>query len=296
MQELPDHAKGLLVTGTGVLLLTPDSLLVRLIGLDPWDMVFWRGLLVAIGLAGFLAAYYRGQTAARFRAIGRSGTAVAVLFAAGTLFFIYALSRTTVANTLIIVSASPLMAAVFSRIFLREAVRPRTWAAILGALAGIVILLSGSLEDASKGASGLDGDFAALGTAACMAGNFTVIRRSKALNMVPAMAFSGLISAVTILPFAWPVALQPDQLWLMLLLGLVILPISFGLMTLGPRYLPAPEVGLIMLLETVLGPYWVWLVLGEAPGTRAFIGGAVVIAVLALHSILGLRAQRAARR
>lgn len=295
MRDLPDHAKGLLITATGVLVLTPDSLLVRLIGLEPWDMVFWRGLLTAIGLTLWLAAYYRGETVARFRAVGRSGSAVAVLFALSTLFFIYALGRTTVANTLIIVSAAPLIAAVFSRVFLREAVRPRTWAAILVALAGIVILLSGSLEDARSGAGSLDGDLAAFGTALCMAGNFTILRRAKALNMVPAMALSGLLSAVTILPFAWPVALQPEQVGPMLLLGLLVLPVSFGLMTLGPRYLPAPEVGLILLLETVLGPLWVWLVLGEAPGERALLGGVIVVAALAVHSALGLRAQSGRR-
>lgn len=296
MQGLTDHAKGLLITTTGVLVLTPDSLMVRLIGLAPLNMVFWRGLLVAVGLTAFLAAYYRGQTPARFRAVGRAGAGVAVLFSISTLFFIFALSRTTVANTLIIVSASPLIAAGLSRALLREAVRPRTWAAILGALAGIVVLLSGSLRDAGNGAGSLAGDLAALGTATCVAGQITIVRRSKALNMVPAMALSGLLSAVAVLPFAWPVALQPAQLGLMLLLGLVVLPVSFGLFTLGPRYLPAPEVSLILLLETVLGPFWVWLVLGEAPGARALVGGAIVIGVLALHSALGLRAQAGPRR
>lgn len=291
MERLPDHLKGLVITTLGVLVLTPDSLLVRLIQIDPWTMVFWRGLLMFLAIGGFTLAYYRGEAPARLRATGRAGVAAVALFGTGTVLFVLALYNTSVANVLVIVAASPLIAAVYSRLFLAEPVALRTWAAIAAAIAGIAILAS----DSARGGTIL-GDLAALGTAACVGIGFSVVRHARARNMVPAMAVSGLVSALVALPLAAPASVPGDQIWLLLLLGLVVLPVSFGLLTLGPRYITAPEVGLIMLLETVLGPLWVWLVLTEEPSTHALVGGAVVIVALVGHSLAGLRAHRSRRR
>ena len=284
MDRLPDHVKGLLITGAGVLLLTPDTLLVRLIAIDPWTMIFWRGALVMLGLVAYLAWSDGRRVLARFRTDRGSTLAVALLFTVSAVLFILALDMTSVANTLIIVASSPLFAAIFGRIFLGEAVPTRTWAAIGATLGGIGVVVSGSL-----GGGTLPGDLAALGTAVCLAASLSLLRRTRARNMVPAMALSGLMSAVIALPLAAPFAMDMTQAGLMLLLGLIILPISFCLIMLGPRYLPAPEVGLIMLLETVLGPLWVWLVLGEAANARALLGGGIVIATLIVHSALAMR-------
>jgi len=284
MDRLPDHLKGLVLTFGGVLVLTPDSLLVRLIEADPWTMVFWRGALMALGLGGFLVLYHRRQTPARFRAMGANGLLVAVILAAGSVLFILALNNTSVANTLVIVAAAPLIAAVFSHAFLGEPASPRTWGAVVVALSGIVVLASGSARGGT-----LAGDLAALGTAVCMAGSLVLIRRVRSANMLPAMVLSGGLGALVVAPWTAPFSIAPDQTWLLLILGLVVLPVSFGLLTLGPRYLPAPEVGLILLLETVLGPLWVWLVIGEEPGQRALVGGAIVIGALVGHSLLMLR-------
>lgn len=284
MDRLPDHLKGLLLTVGGVLVLTPDSLLVRLIEADPWTMMFWRGALMALGLGGFLVLYHRRRTPARFRAMGANGLLVAVILAAGSVLFILALNNTSVANTLVIVAAAPLIAAVFSHAFLGEPASPRTWGAVVVALSGIVVLASGSARGGT-----LAGDLAALGTAVCMAGSLVLIRRVRSANMLPAMALSGGLGGLVVAPWAAPFSIAPDQIWLLLILGLVVLPVSFGLLTLGPRYLPAPEIGLILLLETVLGPLWVWLVIGEEPGQRALVGGAIVISALIGHSLLALR-------
>ncbi len=288
MGHLPDHIKGLLITTFGVLVLTPDSLLVRLIGLDSWSMIFWRGLLLMLVLTSVLAIYYRGQTLARFLAIGWSGLAVATLFSISSVLFILALHNTSVANTLVIVAAAPLIAAILSWVFLAEPVPWRTWMAILATLAGILVLAS----DSPRGGT-MAGDLAALGTAACMAAALSMIRRARALNMMPAMALSGGLSALLMIPFAAPLSVAPGEVWMLLVLGAVVLPVSFGLTSLGPRYLPAPEVALILLLETVLGPFWVWLVLEETPSARALTGGAVVVTALLLHSLVTLLAQRA---
>ena len=120
-----------------------------------------------------------------------------------------------------------------------------------------------------------------------------MMRHARAINMIPAMALSGLIVGLAALLVAEPAVLDRMQLTWMLVMGLFVVPVSFALIALGPRFLPAPEVSLLLLLETVLGPFWVWLALGEAPGPWALAGGAVVVATLAVHSVLALGRKRA---
>ncbi len=289
MGNLPDQVKGLLLTASGVVLLSPDSLFVRLIAIDQWTMIFWRGILFVVSLGIFLALSHGREAPARCREIGGMGLAIASLFTVSSILFIIALSNTSVANTLIIVSAAPVFSAMFNRIFLAESVAPRTWGAIVCAMAGIAVIVSDR-----GGGDGRLGDAAALGAALSIAISLSLLRRTRSRGLIPTMALSGLMSAVVVLPLAAPFALDAVQAGLMALLGLVILPIAIVLTLLGPRYLPAPEVGLILLLETVLGPFWVWLALGEDPGVRALIGGAIVIGALVVHSALGLRGERAA--
>ena len=288
MDGLPTQAKGLIIVVLGVLVLTPDTLLIRLIAVDHWTLLVWRGLLQALGLSVLVACFHGRDTLACFRAVGLAGYSAAFLFALGTVLFVVALSYTSVANTLIIVASAPFFAALASRVFLGEEIALRTWIAILVALGGIVLL---ALESLGSGA--LWGDLAALGVAMAMGGNFTVVRHARAVNMIPAMALSGVIVALVAAPIApSSVVLDDAQLAFMLAMGLFVVPVSFALITLGPRYLPAAEVSLLTQLEAVLGPLWVWLVIGEAPGPWGLAGGAVVIATLTIHSLLALRNQK----
>ena len=284
MHELPDHAKGMLITVAGVLAVTPDSLLIRLVSADFMTLMFWRGLLVCLTLAVGLFVVHKAQILAKFAAIGWPGIVFAGLFSLNSFSFVLAVETTTVANTLVLISAAPLFAAIIARLFLQETVRRRTWLAILAATAGIVVIVSGSL-----GGGALLGDLAALVTALGLAIQFNILRRYRAVNMIPAIAVGNLITALVSLPFADTLAIVPmDVLWLGLL-GVVVMPVAAALITTGPRYLPAPEVSLILLLETVVGPFLVWLALGEVPSGRAFLGGAIVVAALAGHATAALR-------
>ncbi len=163
----------------------------------------------------------------------------------------------------------------------------RTWLAIGAALTGIWITVSGDVSH-----SRLSGDLCAALAALCHACYLTVLRSSQKVDMTPTVALGGLLAALFAWPFATPLALTLSDALFSALLGLVVLPVSLVLIAIGPRYLPAPEINLIMLLEIVLGPYWVWLALGEEPGFRAFVGGAIVLATLILHSVAGLRRSR----
>ncbi len=287
MTDLSPHAKGLLITALGVLVLTPDSLLIRLVSADAWTLTFWRGVLYAVGMCAGIAAISRGRAWQQFLDMGRAGLLVGVIFGLGKVTFIISITHTTAANTLFIVSTSPLFAAMVAWLLMREPLSRRTWGAIAFALLGIGVIAS---EGVDRG--GVIGNVAALLTALVLGAIFALTRRYRERNMLPAMALSGLISAALVWPLAAPMSVSSSDMAALGVMGLVVLPLSFGLIFIGPRYIPAPEVSLVLLLEAVLGPYWVWLALGEEPGSRTLVGGSIVLATLAVHSLLRLSAER----
>ena len=294
MQGLSTHAKGIVITAAGVLVITPDTLLIRLIATDPWTLLACRSLLMGLAMTAGLALYYRSGTLACFRSIGGRGVLLSLLFAVAGILFVLALAYTSVANTLIIMSSAPLFAAFMSWLFLKEPVPPRTWLAVIATMGGVAIVVGGSVGGGNAGGGQLLGDLLAIAATAALAGCFTMIRSSREIDMIPAAALSGLIAGLAALPLASPFSLGTSDLGYLLLMGLLILPISFALTTIGPRYLPAPEVSLLMLLETFFGPLWVWLALREQPSAQALIGGAVIVTVLVVHSAVALRRTRTA--
>ncbi len=284
MPLLSRHIQGTLLTALGVLILTPDGLLVRLISADTWTVLFWRGLLMAIGIFGFYFLRYGKGAVDRIINTGLRGLQASVLFTISTIFFIQSLHNTSVANTLVILATTPLLAALISRLFLKERVNLSTWVAILVGCGGIAYIFKGSLSS-----DHLMGDCFALGAAFAMASQITTIRHAQNVDMVPTLGLSGLLVAVVALVMAGNVSVStPDMLYLMLL-GLIVLPLAFGLISVGPRYIPAAEVSLMMLLETFLGPLWVWLVIGEEPTQETMIGGTLVLATLAAHTLYNAR-------
>jgi len=289
MDHEESHLKGIVLVLLGVVLLSPDALLLRLISADHWTLLFWRGTLSALSLVTITLLLERPRGWQRFFSIGRSGALVAVIFAMGSVCFVFAILHTTVANALVIMSVSPLFAAILSHFFFGEAIPLRTWLAALAIIAGLVLVFAGSGD-------GLAGDLAALGVSVGLAINFVIIRKQKAVSMVPAMAWSGVIVALAVLPLAAPASLSGQSMHLMLLLGLVVVPVSLTLITLGPRYIPAPEAGLIMRLEALLAPLWVWLVLGEVPTMQTLLGGTIIISTLVLLSAATLKGRAQAAR
>lgn len=286
------HLIGMALALAGVLTLSPDALLIRLVDADRATLVFWRSLLQGTTLWVVLALYYRAHLSAVVVSMGRIGAAAALVFAASAILFVSSITLTSAANTLLILATAPLFAALISRVVLGERVPARTWAAIVAALAGIAIILSGSL-----GGGTLTGDLLGLGTAIGLATQLSIARHARAVNLVPALAAGTLLAALASgLTWAAPLSVSAgDALWLALL-GLLVLPVAFGLLTLAPRYIPSPEVSLIMQLEAILGPLWVWLGVGEVPPIATFVGGGIVLVTLVTHSTLGIRAHRRQRR
>ena len=281
------YARGFAMATVGIVVVSPDSLLVRLIETDVWTLLFWRGLLSALALGVFLVARHRSATPKILRTIGRLDVVAALLLAASMVLFVIAIRLTTVANTLVIFATMPLFAAGLGRVFLREAVPRQTWIAVATVLAGIAVIFAGSL-----GGGNPVGDLSAIGAAFSFAGALVICRRTRAVDMAPTVALSGLILAVVAAPLATPLAIDARSLAYLLVLGALVVPISCVLLVTAPRYLPAPDVALVMLLEAVLGPLWVWLVLAEVPARETFLGGAVILGTLILLAVHGVRHNR----
>lgn len=282
--RLSPHATGLLLTTIGVLVLSPDSLLIRLVDTDAWTTLFWRGALMGLTILTATAVWQRGGAIAQVRSMGRAGFAVAVLFAAQFTLFLTSITHTSVANTLVIFATAPLFAAVLSRVFLGEPVPLRVWLAVTASLGAILFIFFGSI-----GTGRLGGDFAAAGAALAMAIGLTIMRRSSHVSMIPAWGVGALLAAGFAVWFADPLSITGKDVAVLIPSGVLVLPIAFGLIALGPRRISAPETGLLMLLETTVGPLWVWWILEEQPNAEALIGGSVVLAVLIANSLLGLR-------
>lgn len=278
------HRRGLIITIGAVLLLSPDSLLVKLLSCDVWTMLFWRSLITGTFLLAGLALIYRRRLITLSLESGRYGLMSAMVAAAGSLMFVNALMRTTAANTLVILAATPLFAALIGYIFIRERISRTTLGAIFTVFCGIVLIFMRSLEPGD-----MVGNFLALGAASLWGGNLVVLRQARALNMIPPIAFGSLLAIPFALAGGWPEAVSSRDAWLLLLQGSLVLPLSFALITRGSRYLPAAEVSLILLLETLLGPLWVWLVVGESPDLPTLLAGLLILTTLVVHSLLQLK-------
>ena len=278
--NLSDHLKGILITGVAVLILSPDVLLVRLAHLDLWRLLFWRSFFVALGFLVLTVAIERRSTSRAFPAIGRLGVLLIACSTATAFLFVAALSLTSAANTLIMLATAPMFAALYSRVFLGEPIRGRTVAAILGCIVGILLLVGGSLESPS-----LIGDLAALLNAMLWGAALTILRASPRTNWLPAFSISHLLVLPAAALLAPTLAIPGSSIPFLLAMGFIVYPFSFVCLQLAARYLPSPEIAMILLLETVLGPLLVWFFVGEVPGRYAVLGGAVIITVLTLHSL-----------
>jgi drug/metabolite transporter (DMT)-like permease len=280
--------KGVAITALGVLILSPDGLLTSLVSADPRTQLVWRGLFMGLALTAFVMIRYRSRTGDALRLLAtRAYLGVAVLFTVSSVGWVTAITSTSVANTLFIVACAPLFAAIFSWMFLRERVPLRTAAAILLAIAGMAVIFAEGL-----GRGDLFGNVAAVITALAWGAMVVTLRAGRVEDPAPSLALGGYLIALVGLAVAPTLAIEAlDQLWLVLL-GFAVLPLSFFLIGLGPRYIPAAEVSLIILLEAVLGPFWVWLAIGQVPSQTTLAGGAVILVTLAVHFAIGLRTER----
>lgn len=278
------HLRGVVIVVAGTLCLVPDATLVRLAEAGDLLIVFWRSLFIALSLVAFLAIRRRSGTVRAYRAIGVPGLAVGLLWGLALVGFVYSINHTAVANTLVILATAPFFAAIFTRLLIGERVHPQTWLAMAAAAAGVTLTFGAALR-----LGGMAGNLAALGVAVALGLNLTVIRRAEGVDMLPAISISGLVAAAVTSPFAWPLAITARDALVIGAMGLVLVPLALALITVGARYLPSPEITLLMTIETILGPLLAWAVIGEQPPPFAAVGGAIVVATLVGHSVAAQR-------
>ena len=278
------HVKGLALGLFGVLTLSPDALLIRLISVSGWTLVFWRGLLMSATLMLAVALTNRGAFVQTVSGIGRIGILASALQAAGSICFVLSILNTQVANTLIILGALPMFAAVFSAVFLKERASLHTWLAIPVSVLGIGITMHKGFALGQW-----TGDLLALCTAILGSVHLILLRFARGRNLMPSAALGGLFSASVAFVMAPTILIPAVDFPYLAIMGCVVIPVAFSCFVTAPRFIPAPEMSLVVLLEMVLGPYWVWLGLGERPSNAALLGGGIVLCTLLIHSTISLR-------
>jgi len=250
---------------------------------EPFEQVFWRSLFAFAFVFSFLL-FKRVHPWSSVRAAGVPGLVSGLMWAIMFTAFLFALSLTTTANTLVVMSVSPLLTALFASLFLKDPVPLRTWLAAGAAAVGIAWMFGSSLEKHFLGMA------IAFLIPVAAAINVVVLRASAAkLDLVPAVMLGGALSSLIALPFALPFSATPRDVALLAFLGVAQLGLPCMLLVLASRALLAPEIALLGLLEVVLGPLWAWLGAGEEPGRSTLIGGAVVLAALAGNELAALR-------
>ena len=264
--------KGLILSLIGVLILSPDSLLIRLVSLDDFSLIFYRSALPVITIFLFLLYIYRSNLLNSFLLIGKIGILYAILYAITHVCFVYSIQNTSVANTLVLIAAAPIFAAIFSVFFLKEIPDYFTWLIIFIALLGMIIIGWGSYTT-----SGIFGDLMALIVALGMGFSMVLVRLYKNIDLVPACLIGCIIAALYALPFDINFKLDSSQIILLLIMCLIILPIPFMILTIAPKYAPAHEVALIFLMESVLGTAWVWFIIKEVPPFNTIVGGVILL-------------------
>lgn len=285
---------GIALATFGALVLTPDALLMRLSGMDGMHMLAWRGLCVGVvfWLCWLLSRPAPGALRGVIRPAGL--VLVAAQFLNATLFPV-GIAAAPVSVVLLSVATVPVWAALLSRIFLGEPTSRATWATIVAVLCGIGIAVSGK-GDVAVNAAAVTGALCGLGVAVTLASTFVTLRRSPELPLLPALGTGAFLAGLTGLAVTGPAQMTEGNVLAILVTGVAILPASFFSLSSASRYTQAANVSLLMLLETVLGPLWVWLGLGEAPTQRMLAGGAIVIVSLALYILTPRLLRRAPRR
>ncbi|WP_064750412.1 DMT family transporter [Solirubrobacter soli] len=237
-----------------------------------------RALFAGIALFAYVAVVDRGRVLQAFRSVGLAGVAVALCVAIASASFIAALNHSSVARVLFLLALSPVLAALLARVTLHEPISRRTWIAMGIALVGVSVMLG------TPGDGDLVGDGLAFLCASAFAVMVVITRWRHDVSMAPATCLSQVLLVVVFAPFATASEVGgADVVWL-IALGVGQIALGFALLTVGARLIPAAQVGLITLLEVVLGPLWVWLAMDEKPGTPTLIGGAIVIGAIVMQT------------
>ncbi len=284
MKNLSDQQKGSFLAFVAVIFITPDSLFIRLSNVDTWGLVFYRGFIpFCIVLIGMLIIYKLNFFKMLFNS-GYHGLIFITTFSITNITFVVSIQNTNVANTLVMIALAPMLSAILGAIFLKEIPDKKTWTAIIITFVAAVYIFYDSLQLGS-----IYGDILGFVTALGLAINAVTIRSAKKKNLLPAAVVGKLFVAIFAMFFIETYVLIDLDLFIVPLMSIMCVAIPFVLVTIAPRFIPAEEVNLFFLLETIIGPFWVWMVIKEQPSIETIQGGLIIILTIAVHSFLKLK-------
>jgi drug/metabolite transporter (DMT)-like permease len=284
MKNLSDQQKGSFLAFVAVMFITPDSLFIRLSNVDTWGLVFYRGIIPFFTvLIGMLIIYKSNFFKMLFNS-GYHGVIFITTFSITNITFVVSIQNTNVANTLVMIAMAPMLSAILGAIFLKEIPDRKTWIAIIITFLAAVYIFYDSLQ-----LGNIYGDILGFITALGLAINAVTIRSAKKKNLLPAAVVGKLCVAIFATFFIETYTLVDRDLFIVPLMSIMCVAIPFVLVTIAPRFIPAEEVNLFFLLETIIGPFWVWMVIKEQPSIETIQGGIVIILTIAIHSFLKLK-------
>ena len=284
MNNLTDQQKGSLLAFVAVLFITPDSLFIRLSSIDTWGLVFYRGIIPFLVVFFVMLIIYRLKFFKLLLTSGIHGFIYIITFSITNIAFVVSIQNTNVANTLVMVATAPMISAILGSIFLKEPPDKKTLISILITFFAVIYIFFDSLR-----VGNFFGDILGFITAIGLAVGAVTIRSAKTKNLVPAAVVGKLLVAIFASFFIQNYTLVDRDLLIVPIMCILCVAIPFVLVTIAPRFIPAAEVNLFFLLETIIGPIWVWLIIKEQPTIETLQGGGIIIITLAIHSFLKLR-------
>ena len=284
MKNLSDQQKGSLLAFVAVMFITPDSLFIRLSNVDTWGLVFYRGIIPFFTVLLGMLIIYKLSFFKILLSSGYHGIFYVITFSVTNITFVVSIQNTNVANTLVMIATAPMLSAILGAIFLREPPDKKTWISIIITFLAIIYIFYDSLK-----LGNFYGDILGFITAIGLAVGAVIIRSAKNKNLVPAAVVGKLFVATFALLFIESFALVGTDQLIVPLMCILCVAIPFVLVTIAPRFIPAAEVNLFFLLETIIGPIWVWLIIKEQPSLETLQGGLIIVFTIAIHSYLKLK-------
>jgi drug/metabolite transporter (DMT)-like permease len=284
LKNLSSQHKGSLLAFIAVMLITPDSIFIRLSNIETWGMLFYRGAIPFVVVLIGLIFFYKANLLKALVGIGYPGIFYVLSFSICNITFIISIQNTNVANTLVMIAMAPMISAILGSIFLKEIPDSKTWIAIVITLIAVTYIFYDSIEMGN-----FYGDLFGLITAFGLACNAVIARFAKDRDLVPSAVIGKLCVAIFAFFFVDTFALTGNDKIIIPLMCIMCVAIPFVLVTIAPRFIPAEEVNLFFLLETIVGPFWVWLIINEQPSIETIQGGTIIILTIAIHSFLKLK-------
>ena len=284
MNSLTNQKKGSLMAFVAVMFITPDSLFIRLSNVETWSLVFYRGIIPFVLVFIGMLLIYRLKFFNLLRSNGYYGFAYVLTFSVTNIAFVVSIQNTNVANTLIMIATAPMLSAILGSFFLKENPDKKTWVAIFITFFAALYIFYDSIK-----LGNFFGDILGFVAAMGLAVGAVIIRSAKKLNLVPSAVVGKLIIALFAVLFVKDYSLNNNDIYIVPLMCVMCVAIPFVLVTIAPRFITAAEVNLFFLLETIIGPIWVWLIIKEQPTPETIVGGAIIVLTIATHSFLKLK-------